>query len=214
MTVRSPLYFLNGNLTAMSSGEVTQWRQKMQFIYSENPTAVLTQVANSGALIAAMSDTRTKAGATGQDATNFDLVAETADVATVTDSSIKLIVLSFSVSNKSNPLFFEIRLQRPVKALVAVTFFPAKTLVIKVAASFSGVSLESKRATVICFIPSSVKNVISSLVKRCPFLSMRPGRRVLCARIAPLALFTETVENFIRRSIYHAWLLSFRPELQ
>ena len=84
MAVREPLYFLNGNLTAMSSGEVAQWRQKMQFVYSQSPTAVLTQVANSGANIAAMSDTRTQAGATGQDATNFDLVAETADVATVT----------------------------------------------------------------------------------------------------------------------------------
>ena len=111
MAVREPLYFLNGNLTAMSSGEVAQWRQKMQFVYSQNPTAVLTQVANSGANIAAMSDTRTQAGATGQDATNFDLVAETADVATVTVAFDKINLAYTASGSVGQVIMIQIRVQ-------------------------------------------------------------------------------------------------------
>jgi hydroxyethylthiazole kinase-like sugar kinase family protein len=57
MAVRNPLYFSGGNLIAMSTGEIEEYRQKAQFVYSQNPTAVLTQVSSSGALIGAMADT-------------------------------------------------------------------------------------------------------------------------------------------------------------
>lgn len=90
MAVVAPLYFSGGNLVAMSSGEITQWQQKMQYVYSQNPTAVITVVSSSGALIDAMSDTRTKAGATSQSATAFVAEGTTAEPATVTVSYDKI----------------------------------------------------------------------------------------------------------------------------
>ena len=90
MAVVSPLYFSGGNLVAMSSGEITQWQQKMQYVYSQNPTAVITVVSSSGALIDAMSDTRTQAGATSQSSTAFVAEGTTAEPATVTVSYDKI----------------------------------------------------------------------------------------------------------------------------
>ena len=63
MAIRFPLYFSNGNLNAMSGGEIEEYRQKAIFLYSQSPTAVLTVVSSSGALVDALSDTRTKGGA-------------------------------------------------------------------------------------------------------------------------------------------------------
>ena len=75
MAVRNPLYVSGGNLIAMSSGEIAEYRQKATFLYSQSPTAVLTVVSSSGALIDAMSDTRTQAGAASQSASAFIMIA-------------------------------------------------------------------------------------------------------------------------------------------
>ena len=90
MAVRNPLYVSGGNLIAMSSGEIAEYRQKATFLYSQNPTAVLTVVANSGALIDAMSDTRTQAGAASQSASAFVYASGTAEPSTVTVSYDKV----------------------------------------------------------------------------------------------------------------------------
>jgi len=115
MAVRNPLYFSGGNLIAMSTGEITEYRQKAQFVYSENPTAVLTQVSSSGALIGAMSDTRTQAGAGSQNASAFVAEGTTAEPATVTVSYDK-INLAYTASGSighivdtgtSYPVYFD-----------------------------------------------------------------------------------------------------------
>ncbi len=90
MAVRSPLYFSGGNLIELSSGEINEWRQKAIYQYSLDPTAVLTVVANSGALIDAMSDTRTQAGAASQSASAFVYASSTAEPSTVTVSYDKV----------------------------------------------------------------------------------------------------------------------------
>ncbi len=90
MAVRSPLYFSGGNLIELSSGEINEWRQKAIYQYSLDPTAVLTVVANSGALIDAMSDTRTQAGAASQSASAFVYANSTAEPSTVTVSYDKV----------------------------------------------------------------------------------------------------------------------------
>jgi hypothetical protein len=90
MASRSPLYYGSGNLLEMSAGEITEWQQKAIYVYSQSPTAVLTQVASSGALINSMDDTRTKAGATSQNASAFVAEGTTAEPATVTVSYDKI----------------------------------------------------------------------------------------------------------------------------
>ena len=90
MAIRFPLYFSNGNLNAMSGGEIEEYRQKAIFLYSQSPTAVLTVVSSSGALVDAMSDTRTKAGAASQSASAFVYASGTAEPATVTVSYDKV----------------------------------------------------------------------------------------------------------------------------
>ena len=58
------------------------------------------------------------------------------------------------------------RLQRPVKALLVLTFSPARISVIVEAASFSDISFGSRRATINSVIPSAMKDLMSSLVNR------------------------------------------------
>ena len=90
MAVRNPLYVSGGNLIAMSTGEIEQYRQKAIFLYSQAPSAVLTVVSGSGALISAIDDTRTKAGAASQSASAFVYANSTAEPATVTVSYDKV----------------------------------------------------------------------------------------------------------------------------
>ena len=80
-----PLYYNgSGALTRMTAGEINQWRQKAIFVYASSPTAVLTQVSSSGALIDGMADTRTAAGAASQSASAFVYASGTAEPTTVT----------------------------------------------------------------------------------------------------------------------------------
>ena len=90
MAVRNPLYVSGGNLVAMTFGEIEEYRQKATFLYSQNPTAVLTVVSSSGALIDAMSDTRTQAGSASQSASAFVYASGTAEPSTVTVSYDKV----------------------------------------------------------------------------------------------------------------------------
>ena len=84
MASRNPLYYSGGNLLEMSSGEITEWQQKAIYVYSQNPTAVLTVVSSSGALIDSMDDTRTQAGTVSQSESAFVAESSTAEPSTVT----------------------------------------------------------------------------------------------------------------------------------
>ena len=111
----NPLYFNNGNLFQMTAGEIEQWQNRLVYQYSLAPTVVLTVVANSGANIDAMSDTRTQAGAASQSASAFVAEGTTAEPATVTVSYDK-INLAYTASGSighivdtgtSYPVYFD-----------------------------------------------------------------------------------------------------------
>lgn len=110
----NPLYFNNGNLFQMTAGEIEQWQNRLVYQYSLAPTVVLTVVANSGANIDAMSDTRTQAGAASQSATAFVYADTTAEPSTVTVSYDK-INMAFTTSGvgettdtgTSFPIYFD-----------------------------------------------------------------------------------------------------------
>jgi len=90
MASRNPLYTVDGDLFEMSAGELTEWKTKAQYVYSQNPTAVLTVVSNSGALISGMDDTRLQAGSASQAAAAFVAESSTAEPSTVTVSYDKI----------------------------------------------------------------------------------------------------------------------------
>jgi len=91
MTARSPLYVDDSNnLVEMTAGEIVEVQERAIFHYGGSPTAVLTQVSGSGALVDPMVDTRTQAGATSQNASAFVAEGTTAEPSTVTVSYDKI----------------------------------------------------------------------------------------------------------------------------
>ena len=85
MASRAPLYVdSSNNLVEMTSAEIVEVQKRAIYHYGTAPTAVITQVSSSGALIASMDDTRLQAGATSQSASAFVAEASTAESGTVT----------------------------------------------------------------------------------------------------------------------------------
>ena len=115
MTVRNLLYYDSGDLKEMTSAEMVEVQKRMIYAYGVSPTAVLTQVSSSGALIAAMSDTRLEAGATSQSSTAFVAEGSTAEPGTVTVSYDKInlaYTATGSISNTADngttfPVYFD-----------------------------------------------------------------------------------------------------------
>ena len=106
MTVRTPLKLDGSNdLQEMTAGEILLVQQKMIYTYAGNPTAQLTYVSASGALIAAISDTRLQAGARSQSSTAFVAEGSTAEPSTVTVSHDKVnlgYVVTGSIANPAD----------------------------------------------------------------------------------------------------------------
>jgi hypothetical protein len=98
MTARTLLKLDGSDIRQMTSGEMSALQTEAIRLYGAAPTAVMTQVSNSGAGFAAIVDTRLQAGAAGNDNTNFDTQGETADVSTVSVSYDKLNFAYSSVS--------------------------------------------------------------------------------------------------------------------
>ena len=115
MTARNLLYYDSGDLKEMTSAEMVEVQKRMIYAYGVSPTAVITVVSDSGANIAAMSDTRLKAGATSQSSTAFVAEGTTAEPGTVTVSYDKINLAytsSGSISNTSDsgttfPVYFD-----------------------------------------------------------------------------------------------------------
>lgn len=97
MAVRKPLYYTGGNLREMTTAMVAEVVAATVYQYSLNPGVTLSVVGSSGTL-AAITDTRLQAGAVGNDVTNFDTEAETADVSTVTVTYDKISHANASVT--------------------------------------------------------------------------------------------------------------------
>ena len=97
MAVRKPLYFTGGNFREMTTSMVAEIVAATVYQYSLSPSVVLSVVGSSGTL-AAITDTRLQAGAVGNDETNFDTEAETANVSTVTVTYDKISHANASVT--------------------------------------------------------------------------------------------------------------------
>jgi len=91
MASRTPLYVDSSNdLVEMTAAEIVEVQKRAIYHYGTSPTAVITQVSGSGALIASMDDTRHQAGATSQSASAFVAEGSTAEPGTVTVSFDKI----------------------------------------------------------------------------------------------------------------------------
>jgi hypothetical protein len=91
MTARTPLYVDDNNdLEQMTAAQIVEVQERAIYHYGTSPTAVISQVSGSGALVDAMVDTRTQAGATSQNASAFVAEGTTAEPATVTVSYDKI----------------------------------------------------------------------------------------------------------------------------
>ena len=91
MTARSPLYVDDSNnLVEMTAAEIVEVQERAIYHYGTAPTAVLTQVSGSGALVDPMVDTRTQAGATSQNASAFVAEGTTSEPSEVTVSYDKI----------------------------------------------------------------------------------------------------------------------------
>ena len=91
MTARTPLYVDDNNdLVEMTAAQIVEVQERAIYHYGTSPTAVISQVSGSGALVDAMVDTRTQAGATSQNASAFVAEGTTAEPATVTVSYDKI----------------------------------------------------------------------------------------------------------------------------
>mgnify|MGYP001326067960 CR=1 FL=1 len=87
----SPLYVDDNNdLVEMTSAEIVEVQKRAIYAYSQNVTAILTQVSGSGANITGMDDTRLQAGATSQSTSAFVAEGTTAEPGTVTVSFDKI----------------------------------------------------------------------------------------------------------------------------
>ena len=97
MTARRPVKLDgNNNIQECTDAEITALVRETIRQYGLSPTVVLS--VGSGNL-GNLADTRTKAGAAGSDATNFDTASELANVATVTVNYNKIIQAVVSVAS-------------------------------------------------------------------------------------------------------------------
>jgi len=97
MAARTPLKLDGTNVREMSSTDYDNCIARMAYLYLTDPSVTLSQVGSSGTLDA-MSDTRTQAGASTSDATNFHTESETPNVSTVTVSYDKISQATASAS--------------------------------------------------------------------------------------------------------------------
>lgn len=100
MTIRYPLYIDNGNLRAMTEAHIVQWRKKAIYEYSLDPSATLTVVSNSGANMAAITDTRLISGTSGVHVSDINnAISAAGNVSTTTDVSFDKINFAYDTDN-------------------------------------------------------------------------------------------------------------------
>ena len=90
MAVRTPLYYVGGNLREMSSILVEEIKALSTYLYSLSPTKILT-VVPSGGNLTSISDTRLQAGALSTSTTALPNEATTAEPSTVTVTYQRII---------------------------------------------------------------------------------------------------------------------------
>jgi hypothetical protein len=110
MAVRTPLYYVGGNLREMSSVMINSIGALAIYRYSLNPSVILSVVGSGGGLTS-INDTRLQAGAASTSVSAFPTEATTAEPGTVTVSYQRVIKTNASVTvtgdtGKTFPLYY------------------------------------------------------------------------------------------------------------
>lgn len=110
MAVRTPLYFVSGNLREMDAGMITDLQNLAIFEYSQNPSVTLS-VSGSGGNLTSINDTRLQAGAQSTSVSAFPSEATTAEPSTVTVSYQRILKTAATVTatvdtGKTFPLYY------------------------------------------------------------------------------------------------------------
>jgi len=110
MAVRTPLYYVSGNLRQMDAGMIADLSSLALYEYSLNPSVSLT-VAGSGGNLTSINDTRLQAGAVSTSVSAFPNEATTAEPNTVTVSYQRVLTAIASVTptadtGKTFPLYY------------------------------------------------------------------------------------------------------------
>ena len=110
MAVRTPLYFVSGNLREMDAGMITDLQNLAIYQYSLNPSQQLSVTGSSGNLTA-INDTRLQAGAASTSVTAFPSEATTAEPSTVTVAYQRILQTAATITptvdtGKLFPLYY------------------------------------------------------------------------------------------------------------
>lgn len=121
MAVRNPLYYSSGNLREMSASQVSDLVNYAIYLYSVNPSVVLSTVSSGGNL-GNLSDTRLRAGASSTSTTAFPSANVTQDVSVVTSSTGRITQSIASTSQPADtssvayPVYYDGNNIRPMSA--------------------------------------------------------------------------------------------------
>lgn len=110
MAVRTPLYFVSGNLREMDAGMITDLKNLAIFQYSQNPSVALSVSGSSGNLTS-INDTRLQAGASLTNVSTFPAEATTAEPSTVTVAYQRVLKTAATVTatvdtGKTFPVYY------------------------------------------------------------------------------------------------------------
>lgn len=110
MAVRTPLYFVSGNLREMNSSMIDELKTLAIYKYSQNPSVTLSVTGSSGNLTS-IADTRLQAGATSTSTTAFPSEATTAEPNIVTVNYQRLLKTAATITatvdtGKTFPLYY------------------------------------------------------------------------------------------------------------
>ena len=110
MAVRTPLYFVSGNLREMDAGMITALQNLAIYQYAQNPSVTLS-VSGSGGNLTSINDTRLQAGSSLTNVSAFPAEAATPEPSTVTISYQRVLKTAATVTatvdtGKTFPLYY------------------------------------------------------------------------------------------------------------
>ena len=110
MAVRTPLYYVSGNLREMDAGMITDLRNLAIYEYSQNPSVTLSVSGSSGNLTS-INDTRLQAGSSLTNPSTFPAEAATPEPNTVTIAYQRVLKTAATVTatvdtGKTFPLYY------------------------------------------------------------------------------------------------------------
>ena len=110
MAVRTPLYFISGNLREMDAGMITDLQNLAIYEYAQNPSVTLSVSGSSGNLTS-INDTRLQAGSSLTNPSTFPAEAATPEPGTVTVSYQRVLKTAATITatvdtGKTFPLYY------------------------------------------------------------------------------------------------------------